>query len=963
YLATLPEGNNRGDQLELVEREYGPVLGSQLGRTVNNALTFRLPDEVSVCYDLHRMQIASAWQGGFLDLSETHHYRQRGERMPQIDGQPLPALSTWQWAMHGTFDSLPDAKPPRGPLRTELLNYHGHYLHGDRAILSYAIEGRDILESVDASKRNGRVVLTHTLHVGAGSNEMQLATGQLRPTGGPKGIWRRGTATKNASSWEVFGPATSDSLAVVTGVPIDRDVPMPNANEALHVVRGEEAARLDLGTPRRTLLVRFRSDEGGTLVSSAPETGIWKANGKTLFIRNRRLVFDIGWVGAMQGRTDVADKQWHVAALVVDEAATRLYVDGRLEAQREDFRRDAEPGFVLKVGATAANFGGDLRGEIAWVKILDRALPPDEIATLAATDSAPAESGEFTWSPPPIPTADATVVGQQTDWKTACAVNVQGDVRGVSWTSDDAGRVILHVPASDTARRLRIVRTVVSNADDLAIFAREAAELAQAPTIDLTTLLHGGPPRWPEVIETPGKLGESINGYALDSLPVPFENPWNAWLRTSAIDFLPDGRAVMTTHGGDVYLVSGIDAELSNVRWKRFVAGLFEPFGVRVVDGIIYVTCRDGIKRLHDYDHNDEADFIEAFWTDDDVSCEFHAFNFDLQTDRSGNFYFAKAGQYTDHHRPGTIMRVPPQGGSAEVVAWGLRTPNGMGRLPDDRFTVSDNQGPWMPAGKVSLITPDTFLGNMPINEEQTKWLKQRHGGQLPESFEEPIVWTPQELDNSCGGQVWADDDRFGPLSGRLIHSSFGKGWLYTMSLQEVTGKLQGSIIALPHQWDAGVMRLRINPADGQLYGTGLSGWQGPTGGLDGCLQRLRYTGQPVRFIRDVRVTSGGIELTFSFPVGSESALDPASYSAEMWNYLWSRRYGSDQFSVREPGKQGHDELTITAVKSIDSERVLLEMPDLAVCDQLQLRMLFDDGEQQPYAEEVFLTIHGIPAP
>ena len=66
---------------------------------------------------------------------------------------------------------------------------------------------------------------------------------------------------------------------------------------------------------------------------------------------------------------------------------------------------------------------------------------------------------------------------------------------------------------------------------------------------------------------------------------------------------------------------------------------------------------------------------------------------------------------------------------------------------------------------------------------------------------------------------------------------------------------------------------------------------------------------------------------------------------------------------MRDPGKQGHDQLTINAVKSIDSESVLLEIPDLAVCDQLQLRMLFDDGEQQPYAEEVYLTVHGIPAP
>ena len=42
----------------------------------------------------------------------------------------------------------------------------------------------------------------------------------------------------------------------------------------------------------------------------------------------------------------------------------------------------------------------------------------------------------------------------------------------------------------------------------------------------------------------------------------------------------------------------------------------------------------------------------------------------DLQTDSKGNFYFAKAGQYTQHHRPGTIMRIPPEGGRTEVIAW-----------------------------------------------------------------------------------------------------------------------------------------------------------------------------------------------------------------------------------------------------------------------------------------------------
>jgi len=48
-----------------------------------------------------------------------------------------------------------------------------------------------------------------------------------------------------------------------------------------------------------------------------------------------------------------------------------------------------------------------------------------------------------------------------------------------------------------------------------------------------------------------------------------------------------------------------------------------------------------------------------------------------------------------------------------------------------------------------------------------------------PKTFDQPMIWLPQELDNSSGGQIWVDDDRFGPLSGRLFHTSFGKGWLY----------------------------------------------------------------------------------------------------------------------------------------------------------------------------------------
>ena len=621
----------------------------------------------------------------------------------------------------------------------------------------------------------------------------------------------------------------------------------------------------------------------------------------------------------MTGKTVVADNQWHTAVLQVGNENTNLFVDGRLEATKTKFRRDPAKDHVLKVGATAKNFGGDLDGAIQWAAILDGEFSETELKALSKSESLPPGESLWTWKPADPSSEVAEVVEDIAEGSSYTMAGVTGDTQGMSWTVADQDRIVLTIPPSEQPRVVRIVRGS-SPINRLANFQAHVASVSKHPPMDPIEMTRGGAERWPQKLVLSGSLGEPVNGYALDTIPIPFENPWNAWLRTSALDFFPDGRCVVTTHGGDVYIVSGIDETLQNVTWKRYASGLFEPFGVRVVDSQIYVTCRDGLKRLHDYDGNGEADFVEAFWIDDDVSSMFHAYNFDLQTDSQGNFYFAKAGQYTNHHRPGTIMRIPPEGGNADVVAWGLRTPNGMGKLDDDRFTVSDNQGPWMPAGKISLITPNAFLGNMPINKEQDAWLRSKYDGELPDSFDEPFIWMPQELDNSCGGQVWATDDRWGPLSGRLIHSSFGKGWLYYLSLQEVDGKMQSSIVLLPHQWEAGVMRLRVNPKDGQMYGTGLSGWQGPTGGKDGCLQRLRYTGDPVQMIEKTRIVPRGIELTFNFSL-SDSATDVNRWSAEMWDYLWSKNYGSDQFSVLKPGTRGRDKLEFESVELSNGNR------------------------------------------
>ncbi len=965
YLSSLPKGTSDGEEsISKAARDYGPVLGSQIGSTVNNALTFRLPDDVTVSYDLHRMRLAGAWTNGFLDLSHTHHYRQRGEQMPKIDGELIAGLSDWQWAFAGSLEIPADAKPPRGPVRSDWLQYYGHYLLGDRAVLSYGVHGRKILETVQSSQTDGRLMLHHTLRIDASEQPLKLSVAKLPGGKGPAGLIAAGNTNIAGRTG-----AASDHIAIVSGKVRTGAGEATMANKPRHVVDGKVARSLDLGTIGRTVLVRFRSTGDGTLIASAPPNGLWQPNGKSLFVRGKRLVYDIGGVGAMTGKSEVSNGQWHVAALVVTERETKLYVDGKLEALREGFRSDPENGHVLKIGATATNFGGDFSGDIDWIDIHEAEFSADELKQVAKTAQPPERKSLYSWKPQPDQSKPAPKQPQSDSPLTFSAAAVIGDTDGTTWEVDETGRIVLSIPPSREPRVLRVSRCsgiaeLAKSSEDRAVPSKVLATFATAAKeepVDPLTMTRGGARRWPQSVEVRGRLGEPINGYALDTIPVPFKNPWNAWIRTSALDFFEDGRAVVTTHGGDVYFVSGMNNRLERVVWKRFAAGLFEPFGVRVVNGVIYVTCRDGIKRLHDLNADGEADFVEAFWIDDDVSCSFHAYNFDLQTDSRGNFYFAKAGQYTQHHRPGTIMRVPPAGGRAEVVAWGLRTPNGMGKLNDDRFTVSDNQGPWMPAGKISLIRPDSFLGNMPISDEQTQWLKQRHGGKLPETFDEPIVWTPQELDNSCGGQIWVDDKRFGPLSGRLLHSSFGKGWLYYLSLQDINEKTQASIVALPHQWDAGVMRLRVNPADGQLYGTGLSGWQGPAQGKDGCLQRLRYTGEPVKMIDNVRVVAGGLELRFSFAVDPKSACDSQSWRGEMWDYLWSKQYGSDQYSVLRPGEKGRDALLVKNIRLIDDRTVHLSIPDLKVCDQLSLEMNFTDAAGDRFIEHLYQTIHAVP--
>ena len=166
-----------------------------------------------------------------------------------------------------------------------------------------------------------------------------------------------------------------------------------------------------------------------------------------------------------------------------------------------------------------------------------------------------------------------------------------------------------------------------------------------------------------------------------------------------------------------------------------------------------------------------------------------------------------------------------------------------------------------------------------------------------------PLVYLPRGVDNSSGAQVTVPDDRFGPLRGQMLHFSFGTGTYFLLLREKVGGQPQGAAVPMPGEFLSGsAYRGRFNPKDGQLYVSGMTGW-GTYTPLDGCFQRVRYTGDPVQLPIEFHAHENGVLVRFSRPLDHEIARTPWLRFAQAWNYRYSAGYGSGELSPAHPGQ------------------------------------------------------------
>ncbi len=488
----------------------------------------------------------------------------------------------------------------------------------------------------------------------------------------------------------------------------------------------------------------------------------------------------------------------------------------------------------------------------------------------------------------------------------------------------------------------------------------------------LVGLTKGGEGLWKGTVAAKGTLStDTKSAWVTDTLGLPEENPWKSNIRFCGFDFIDEDSAAITTWNGDVWTVKGLKGDLSKLEWKRYAAGLFQPLGLKVVDGAIYVHGRDQITKLQDLNKDGEADYFECFFNGTAVSPNFHEFAFDLQTDEDGNFYFSKAapvkpggrGFDTIFPNHGTVMRLSKDASSFEVIATGLRAPGGLGVGPGGLITTGENEGTWQPCCKINYMPANKrpeFFGTEPSRQ----LLKDA-------PYTEPLCYLPMDVDNSGGSQVWVPQGvNFGLKPGEMIHLSYGQSSLFRVLNASSGDTLQGGVVKLPVSLSSSAMRARFHK-DGSLYVAGFRGWQTNAANETG-LQRIRYTGAPVPIPDKLEITEKGVRIRFEQALDKELASDPESYSAQRWNYVRGPQYGSGEFSADQPddvaqkialekeSKETHkrDNVKISAARLLDDGKTVeLDLEGHKPSMQLKVAWDLESADKQVLKGDLHATV------
>ncbi len=983
YLSRLPKGDTRGPEPTQIEpwsaMDYGLSLTHTYeipGSSPNFAykgIAVRLDPGAGgvsrgrqwMIFDTDTLRVGAAWSTGnkgenFIDWRGIQF---NGEHQihPHIVGPIAFANSIgpgWANPATGSFrdEQRVEGRDGRryGPLPRDWARFRGMYHHGQQVVFSYSVGSTDVLElpqvlAPDESRQEP--VFLRTFNIGPRERELVLQIAE-HPASDAKS-----TPTEGAHGSIVALQCSKDD-----------DERSPELAEAV-VFDGRTylempADDFDLTRQDFTIAARVKTKVGGTIFALAPPGAKWTPDGQTLFVRDGRLGFDIGWIGVVTGKSKINDGKWHnvTATWQKSNRRVRLYVDGKLDGEGELAAKAKLKEGVARIGFTSPDFPQPesfWQGELAEVRFYQRRLVDglNDFAKPEADDEkllARWLTGEASGNQVVDATRfkhDAGLRHGDEPVAAAARLLVAGfapQQSPIQWMAID-GRLRVKIPASKESLKFTVwtvarphgesnkgkgVNPTISNAD-----------------LDLSSLTQGGPPRWPQKLMTRAIIGSNDGPFAVDVLTLPDANPWLAQTRFTGLDFFPDGRLAVCSWDGDVWVVEG-PPDKAELQWQRIASGLFQPLGLKIVDEKIHVICRDQLAVLHDLNGDGETDFFECLNNDHQVTEHFHEFAMGLQTDAAGNFYYAKSGRHAlpavvPHH--GTLLRVSKDGSRTDILATGFRAANGVCLNPDGSFVVTDQEGFWNPKNRINWVTlapsgKPKFYGNMFGYTDVTD--------SSDAAMEPPLCWITNAFDRSPAELLWVDSDCWGPLKGSLLNLSYGYGKVFLVPHEAVGGKMQGGMIELPlPAFPTGVMRGRFHPLDGQLYVCGMFAWAG-NATQPGGLYRVRATGKSMNLPRELHATKSGIKLFFTEPLDPDS-IDTKNVQIKTWSLKRTADYGSKHFDEKSLAVRG-------ASLSADGKRLTLDAADLRPTWCMEIKYTLRSSSGQPVQGVIHNTIHEI---
>ena len=779
-----------------------------------------------------------------------------------------------------------------GPLPRDWARYLGMYRFGKQTIIKYHVGDTEILESPGLAFIDGRPVYTRTLNIGKRTKDMLI---QVAKVEGQSHLVKAGPSNAAIIVSDADGSSKSETKST-NGLQFD-------GSKFGEIADGD---RFDMTESDYSIYARIKTRTGGTIFSQTKNQEEWAPQGKTLFLRGGRPTLDIGWVGAVQSNRRVDDGKWHDIVMTWDAETERVrfFVDGKPAKGGTLAPEKKIKNQIVRIGFTNSNFPSKpfFEGQMQEVRFYQRKLTADEVKDPKSVDSEKllgtwkSQTGSEFLESGGDRKLTAAVSNSTGAKKTTLGLIAGTSLAESSWLAGNNLR--LKIKAGDPVN-LVISHCAIETLEEGRSVEKRLAELHKPQ--DLSALIKGGPANYPEKLKGKVIRGSDEGPFAVDVFERPKNNPWNCQMRLTGLDFLPDGDTmIVTAWDGSVWRVTGFDTKSESdskeqtLTWQRIASGLFQPLGVKYVNGKIYVTCRDQIVILHDLNGDHEADWYENFNSDHQVTEHFHEFAMGLQTDEAGNFYYAKSARHAKtavvpHH--GTLLKVCPDGKETEILANGFRAANGVCINPDGSFLVTDQEGHWNPKNRINWVRPGEFYGNMFGYHDVVD--------ETDSAMQDPLCWITNVFDRSPSELLWVTSEKWGPLKGSLLNFSYGYGKVYVVPHESVDGKMQGGMCEFPiKQFPTGVMRGRFHPEDGQLYCCGMFAWAGSQQ-QPGGFYRIRYTEKPVHLPIGLGAASDGMEIKFSGAVDPASAADASNYSVNTWDLKRTKNYGSKHYNEK----------------------------------------------------------------